>query len=452
LNKQGFPAGTGDPSAFNTPDGALELYNTALAAFQYFAGDSLKETGSPLTSTRFGAFMDYIIQSGMLTDELQLGTIDIGNTGNNHGIFSFYEAVDTRDMVEGTTNPPDPLYTELQSLRGGANLAIGSLGQQPTLPSALTGHMHALIGYSEVLLADLYCSGIPLSTLDFGKDYTYHAGSPTADVYRDAIAHFDLAIAASADSARILNLARVGKARALLALGHPDSAALAVTAVPDGFVYEFATNWTTPFSAASNRFASSNFTVSNGEGINGLPYITNGQTDPRTATGVWAISQFIRYPLRAPLKYSKPFAGSGAVQWIGTIAPVIVADWIEVHLIRAEAALAAGDVTEWLSELNELRHTATSTDLGALTDPGDATSRVKLMFQERAYWLFMTGHRQGDLRRMIRQYHFTASQLYPTGLYPLGARRSKYGSDVTAPIPPGERNNPLFTGCLSRGA
>src|SRR6185312_15866389 len=92
LGKQGFPAGTGDPSVFNTPDGALKMYNTALAAFQYSVSDSLKEIGSPQAGTSHGAFMDYIIQSGLLTDELQLGTIDIGHTGNNHGIFSVYEA------------------------------------------------------------------------------------------------------------------------------------------------------------------------------------------------------------------------------------------------------------------------------------------------------------------------------------------------------------------------
>jgi len=43
-------------------------------------------------------------------------------------------------------------------------------------------------------------------------------------------------------------------------------------------------------------------------------------------------------------------------------------------------------------------------ELAALTDPGTAEARVDLLFRERAFWFFLTGHRQGDLRRLIRQY------------------------------------------------
>jgi hypothetical protein len=78
----------------------------------------------------------------------------------------------------------------------------------------------------------------------------------------------------------------------------------------------------------------------------------------------------------------------------------------------------------------------------------DADARVDLLFRERAFWLFITGHRQGDLRRLIRQYHRRQENVYPTGLYAGGL--SAYGNDVTAPIPPNERVNPLFTGCINR--
>jgi len=76
---------------------------------------------------------------------------------------------------------------------------------------------------------------------------------------------------------------------------------------------------------------------------------------------------------------------------------------------------------------------------------------VDLLFQERGYWLFLTGHRQGDLRRLVRVYGRDPERVYPTGRYP-GAFNI-YGTDVTAPIPGAERlSNPLFTGCRSRGA
>ena len=122
-------------------------------------------------------------------------------------------------------------------------------------------------------------------------------------------------------------------------------------------------------------------------------------------------------------------------------------------MIRAEGALHTGDVANWLAQLNYLRKHATvpgQTDtLATLADPGMDTARVSLTFQERAYWLFLTGHRQGDLRRLIRQYGRSQDQVYPTGPY-LAPGTGLYGTDVTAPIPTTEYANPLFHGCLDR--
>jgi len=129
----------------------------------------------------------------------------------------------------------------------------------------------------------------------------------------------------------------------------------------------------------------------------------------------------------------------------------VLADWVEARLIEAEAALQAGDVPTWLAKLNHLRETAITPALPDTTDPGTPGARVDLLFRERAFWLFLTGHRQGDMRRLIRQYGRDQSQVYPTGLYPGGT--GAYGSDVNAPIPALERQyNPKFTGCLTRGA
>jgi hypothetical protein len=86
-----------------------------------------------------------------------------------------------------------------------------------------------------------------------------------------------------------------------------------------------------------------------------------------------------------------------------------------------------------------------------LTDPGTAAGRVSLLFQERAYWLFLTGHRQGDLRRLVRQYGRSPNAVYPSGVY-LAPGTGFYGTDVTAPIPSSEYINPLFQGCQNRDA
>ena len=76
-----------------------------------------------------------------------------------------------------------------------------------------------------------------MSTLDFQRDFTYHASSTTAQVYQDAIVKLDSAMALSDTSTQVLNLARVLKGRALLALDNAAAAAQAVAQVPDGFQY-----------------------------------------------------------------------------------------------------------------------------------------------------------------------------------------------------------------------
>jgi hypothetical protein len=76
---------------------------------------------------------------------------------------------------------------------------------------------------------------------------------------------------------------------------------------------------------------------------------------------------------------------------------------------------------------------------------------VDLLFRERAYWLYATGTRQGDLRRLVRQYHRDKNTLYPRGAY---AGVGSYGDFIDAPIPISgsysESPNPYFHGCLSR--
>jgi starch-binding outer membrane protein, SusD/RagB family len=87
---------------------------------------------------------------------------------------------------------------------------------------------------------------------------------------------------------------------------------------------------------------------------------------------------------------------------------------------------------------------------GDLTDPGTADAQVDLLFRERAFWLFLTGHRLGDLRRLIRQYGRTADTVFPSGTYFKGGQ--PYGAAVNLPLPATETNNPKVTGCLDREA
>jgi len=420
-----LPPDVTDPKITQTAGGAVLAYRGTLATFESAFGSG------------FGAV---VASTGLLADELQSGTIgEPVGTSDPQAAFDARILPEVQDPALESNAPYVATYGLLHAVRGQAQEARGLLNNfgGDTL-RALVGRLDAVEGYADIFLADLFCSGIPLSTVDFGGDYTLEPGSSTTEVYQRAISLMDSALALAADSARFINLARIGKARALLALGQYGDAAQAAAPVSDGFRYEvFYPGLRLPSFATLNSFIGWQYTVGDREGLTGLAYRTS--SDPRTATSPIGTNQFGR-TLYHPDKY--PTDGSGSI---------VVADWVEARLIEAEAALQAGDVTSWLAKLNHLRETAISPALPDTTDPGTPDARVDLLFRERAFWLFLTGHRQGDLRRLIRQYGRVQNQIYPTGLYPGGP--GAYGSYVTAPIPATERLfNPRFTGCISRGA
>jgi hypothetical protein len=86
--------------------------------------------------------------------------------------------------------------------------------------------------------------------------------------------------------------------------------------------------------------------------------------------------------------------------------------------------------------------------------PADPVSGTDLLFRERAFWLYATGHRLGDMRRLIRQYLRDPETVFPTGDYYRGGQT--YGTDVNLPMPRREQNNPNLPdtpdGCLDRNA
>jgi hypothetical protein len=547
--KQQLPSGIPDPNTLHTRAGALAAYQGVLAMFQSHASTVTRGNGDVSTGTGAGAFVEFVLNSGLFTDELESGDL-----GGNVVIDIHKLLLDTRQLTEGVAYPQwtDPLYTELQGMRNSAHLAIAALAAYDTVDSpALRGQMYTLAGYSELFLADLYCSGVPLSTLNADGDFTYQAGSTTQDVYRTAIAQFDTALTLSHDSTRIMLLAQIGIGRAYLALGQYDSAAVAVHDVPTDYIYQLAVDWGEGNGLPGGLFVGLN--VADQQGGTGLPY--RSSNDPRSASATWGNNKY-GVPQYAPVAY-----GGATLALSAGITPITVANGIEARLIEAEAALKAGNA-QWLTILNALRTDGTSTTIPAqtlidtlgvtqcgghfglcdnkanqntggstpaygqplggfpgyavvsadtvpgadtivapgggnvqdycynnswyipcytgdsmvvltlvkpasalwhagtggvsglapLTDPGNAADDVALLFQERAYWLFLTGHRQGDLRRLIRNYGLSPDTVYPTGLYPSFGTFSRFGSDVTAPIPTAERANPRFAGCLSRGA
>jgi hypothetical protein len=406
----------------------------------------------------------FIPTSGRLTDELMaagLGTspISIGAQGN-----LLDERIVSSRQQDG--NFDGGTYVGAQGVRALAQQAIGLLAHYaPKLSPALRGEMYAVEGYAELLLGELFCSGIPLSTLDFQSDFTYEPSSSQTDVYQHAVTLFDSALAISSDSASVTDFASVAKGRALLDLGQYAEAAQAVAMVPTSSVYTISATWSTEnnsshpyeFGANCSGASCSGVTIPNREGSNGLPF--NSTNDPRAQVMTAGTNPF-GIPLFTPQKYEA-----------GSTTPIVLASGIEARLIEAEAALQVHDTPTWLARMNALRTTSTTCTmqtlpctapagtggvpgLPLLVDPGSSpgdSARVSLLFVERGYWLFLTGHRQGDLRRLVRNYGRPENTVYPTGPYYGGF--GAYGTSVNVPIPTtSEQANPLFHGCLDQGA
>jgi SusD family len=296
-------------------------------------------------------------------------------------------------------------------------------------------YMRSLQGYAEILLGETFCSGVPDSELD-GNQIVYGEPRTTQKVFEDAVAAFDEALAADAS----FDMAKVGKARALLDLGQFASAANAVSTVPTGFAMDVIHSSTTPSQENGlwNLSTNGRVSVANGDGGNGVNY--RSLDDPRVPwedTGDTGFdSQTHLY-----LQLVSPKIDS----------PVPLATGIEARLIEAEAALEAGDRGQFFSIHNAIR---SRVGLGALTDTGQNVATLEDMhFRERALWLYSTAHRVGDLRRLVRQYGRPSNTVFPTGAYLKGGA---FGTDVNFPIPIEEDNNPntgnLPQGCIDRNA
>lgn len=445
-----------DPSTVGTAAGAVQLYNFALGTFAARLGG----TGGFVPGAN-----NLIVATGLLTDEMMRA----------QALNNMIIGLDERTGASGFASTAYGLfYVQLHQPRVQAYQAREALRLYAPGSLVLQGEMFALEAFTLVYFAEVFCSGIPLTVVPLHQEAVPTAGFATQELLERAVAMFDSAIVLAGDSARVADLARVGRGRALLSLGRLPEAAAAVSVVPTNYVYraEFAptanrqaslyppANELGGFVGASADYRAQ---VVDNEGGNGLSW----STDPRT--GIMTAPQFGAMLLMA--KYSRTSAG--VLQTAVTVSdnPIRVADGLEARLIEAEAALSGGDAN-WLTTLNTLRSTCigtqpcapvpglTSSSLPALSDPGSAAARLDLVMRERAMWLYLTGHRQGDLRRMARHYGRPRETLWPTGTYVnLGfppnigvatTHGTAYGSDVVfTPNPSEQLSNNLYQGCFS---
>lgn len=387
--------------------------------------------------------------------------------------FIWAETFPTRfEMDVRSTNPIngtlDGIYRSLQRARATAERVERTYAKvQPT--NVLRAEIQALAGFTYVMLAEMYCNGIPLSTFDVDAGTT-DLGEPLTNqaLYTRAVAKFDSVLAQigtpatpTADQTRILNLTRLGRGRALLNLGRFADAAAAVAAVPTSYRYNLFHSENSVRQNNGVFLPTQNFprySVGDREGTNGLPFFTDGATDPRVFSPRGSGVAFF------------PRVGADNItlmnvqtKYMNRSATIVLADGVEARLIEAENLQRTGG--DYLAALNTLRAALPAlitnaalpaafnppaiAALPALARPANAPAEVDQVFKERAYWMFLTGHRLGDLRRLVRQYGRNAEAVFPTGTFHKGGA---YGVDVNYPVPFIETNNSKFVACIDRNA
>jgi len=413
-----------NPSDVQSPAGANAVRLGALARFNAATsgGESL------------------LLLGGLLADEW-----------NNGDSFIARQEIDQRVVTEANTFLTTANRV-LHRARLSAEQAVDLLAQySPTSPSWQVAEMHLIQAYVVNLMAEHYCDGLVFSTVVDGRE---QYGSPitTQAAFTRALGHADnglaLTFGTTANDLRVRNALLVTGGRILLNLNRAPEAATAVSGVPTSFAYTMAHSPTTNqnafwlFNNSARRYS-----VSTAEGTSGLAFATAG--DPRlpVCLGGDAACVTIGVPLNRRDDQTTPLYAQ--MRWTTNASAVTIMGGVEARMIEAEAQLPT-DAPAALATMNAARTTVPG--LVDLTDPGTPDGRLDQLFSERAFWLFGSGHRVGDLRRLIRQYGRAAGNVFPTGPWHKGGN---YGTDVNIPVPLAETNNPNVPPgptCMNRDA
>jgi hypothetical protein len=297
--------------------------------------------------------------AGLMSDELY--------SSDN---FNTRRAVDTRTIDYEISNASsDHAFQYLQRARAEALNAIDLYAASPRAGNPRHAELFTIAGYSVLILVENFCTGIPLSRIsESGVEFGVPLSS--AELYDVAISYFDQALAQPNGGAVQQNLARIGKARALLDTEQFTAAAQLVAQVPISFAFQIeyagGSFYTpNPIFNMNNEEKRISVSLQEGTGNRGLPYGTVAATDPRIRISAQSVaSNSGDVPAWLQLKYSTQGAD------------IPLATGIEARLMEAEGLLDKGSSAAYLPTLNTLRATI---GLGSLSDPGTPAGRVDQM-------------------------------------------------------------------------
>lgn len=372
-----------------SPENAGLLVNGAIADFECALGS-------------------FVVATGIFTDELM--DAQLGAAG---------WPLDRRDVrpvdswgSNGCAATQTPgIYVPTSTARWAADNALTKLQEwtdaEVAKRDSLIATAAALAGYSYVQLGTAFCS----AAVDVGPELQ------PAQLFALAEDRFTTALGAAerAQSAALVNLARLGRARTRLYLGRGADAVSDAALIPEGFVYnataasDIARRYNMVF-ASNNR--SAYYMVEPGA----RTVTHSGQVDPR----IGAVNNNRR-------------AADGTTLWEQTKysaldSSIPIARWAEAQLIIAEVegGQTAVDI------INRL-HSAAGLPLFNSTD--EAEIRAHLI-EERRNELFLEGHRQYDFLRFNLPFDPAPGEPFPI-------KGGFYGNARCLPLPDIERyNNP----------
>lgn len=365
------------------------------------------------------AFGNYIVSTGLLGNTLS----NAGNDGNKWAWDRRTLRADLSTSDSYATNDcgidSEALVSPLSAVRWQADDVLDKMDNewsdaQIEDRERLTATAAAYVGYSYVLIGESMCQ----MAFDLGP------ARSTEEIFGLAEDRFSRAISVAQEigNEEILNIARVGRARARLNLGNLEQAAQDAREVPEGFQKNAERSNQTSRTINTVAFASGdNRDLTVAEPFRNVTW--NGEEDPRAPvvdneeiggnpTGYDGVT-----PMFVQRKYES------------RSSPLPIARWAEAQLIIAEYEVKEGDPQKAVEIINDLHARAGLPDFQS-NDSGEIMDQI---IYERKAELFLESHHLGDLRRYNLDLIPEPGTPYPKG--------GEYGDQRCVPLPDTERNN-----------
>ena len=320
------------------------------------------------------AFSNYTAASAFQSDEFETSNSNLpGRLWGERGIsaaddwYVTYQCEDT-GLAWGLQRP-------LHTARFQAEQIFAKLDtwtdEQVANRTLLKAQVRTYGAYSYVLFGETFCS----VSFDGGDEQPPSAALAIAETqFAEAIA-----LAQQAGNADILNLARVGLARAKMNLKKWDEAAAAAQLVPSGYRRDV-----TRGADNSRRWNDINRSVAEVGGYI-VADVYRTMNDPRVLVADAGRGSFIpSNRLWITTKYTT------------NASPIRLASYQEAQLILAEALIEQNQVSEGMTVINAGR---AAVGLGPLSAGTQAEARAHLIEERRKELSFEGGHRLNDLLR-----------------------------------------------------